>query len=584
MNIPAKILVVEDEGIVAKDIENRLQKFGYHVCKTIATGEEAIARVSELKPDLVLVDIRLQGDMDGIAVAQVLHHNFELPVVYLTANSDEHIVNRALATQPFGYIIKPFREQELKITIEIALNKYLIEQNLKQNKYWLRTVLKNINDGVIASDTEGKIAFMNPIAEALTGWNRQDACGKEATEVVKTIPTQTISEHPIQQALQKGITVEISERSQLIDKNGLEIPIDDRIAPIKDDRGNIVGTMLVFQDISEREQVEAMHQKQIEQEQMLVQMEKMHELKDDFLSTVSHELRTPIANMKMAIQMLKTSPSSEKRQRYLEILQAECNREAELITELLDLQRLETASYPILVQEAINLQEWLPQIMEPFLIRAQENQQLLEIRLDPNLSQILTDRGSLEQAIAELANNACKYTPEGGMIVVSVSYQAAEKKRAEGAEEAEGEKRAEEAEGAKGAKIPLTTPHTPQRQSPQRGTPPHGAGSPTPCSSRTTHHAPRTAQLPTTNYQLPATRTIFTVRNQAEIPAAELPKIFEKFYRIHNSDRWKQGGTGLGLTLVQKLVEHLEGTLQVESQEGWTTFTIELPNGAGSRK
>nr|WP_317110711.1 ATP-binding protein [Chroococcidiopsis sp. SAG 2025] len=79
---------------------------------------------------------------------------------------------------------------------------------------------------------------------------------------------------------------------------------------------------------------------------------------------------------------------------------------------------------------------------------------------------------------------------------------------------------------------------------------------------------------------------MFTVRNQAEIPAAELPKIFEKFYRIHNSDRWKQGGTGLGLTLVQKLVEHLQGTLQVESQEGWTTFTMELPDeqGVGSRE
>jgi len=512
MNIPARILVVEDEGIVAKDIENRLQRFGYDVCEPVATGEEAIAKVNELKPDLVLIDIRLRGIMDGIAVAQVLHHNFDLPVVYLTANTDERILNRALATKPFGYIIKPFREQELKITIEITLNKYLMEQKLKQHKYWLRTVLKSISNGVIASDTEGKIAFMNPVAEALTGWNQQDACGKKATEVVKIIHADTLSEHPIHQVLQKGITVEISKRSQLIDKNGLEIPIDDCIAPIKDDRGNIVGAILVFQDIRERQQVEAMHQKQIEQEQMLVQMEKMHELKDDFLSTVSHELRTPIANMKMAIQMLKTSPNSDRKQRYLEILQAECNREAELIAELLDLQRLETASYPNLVQEAVNLQEWLPQIMEPFLIRAQENQQSLEIQLAPNLSQILTDRASLERAIAELANNACKYTPTGGAIIVSVQL----------------------------------------------------------------HRAPFTSR------QLPTARTIFTVRNQAEIPAAELPKIFEKFYRIHNSDRWKQAGTGLGLALVQKLVEHLQGTLQVESKEGWTTFTIELPNGVGS--
>lgn len=509
MNIPAKILVVEDEGIVARDIENRLQKFGYDVCGTVATGEEAIAKISELKPDLVLIDIRLRGVMDGIVVAQIVHHNFDLPVVYLTANADEHILNRALATKPFGYIIKPFREQELKTTIEITLNKYLMGQKLKQDKYWLRTVLKSISHGVIASDTEGKITFMNPIAEALTGWHQEDACGKQATEVVKIIHADTlISEHSIQQALQKEVKVEMSERASLIGKNGLEIPIDNCVAPIKDDRGNIIGKMLVFQDISERQQVEAMHQKQIEQEQMLVQMEKMHELKDDFLSTVSHELRTPIANMKMAIQMLKTSPNHERRQRYLEILQSECNREAELITELLDLQRLETASYPTLVQEVVNLQEWLPQIMEPFLIRAQDNQQLLEIQLAPNLSQIWTDRASLERAIAELANNACKYTPTGGAIVVSVQ------------------------------------PHR------------------SPCAS----------------HQLPTTRTIFTVRNQAEIPTAELPKIFQKFYRIHNSDRWKQAGTGLGLALVQKLVEHLQGTLQVDSKEGWTTFTIELPD------
>lgn len=515
MNIPLKILVVEDEGIVAKDLENRLQKFGYDVCEFIATGEEAIAKVSELKPDLVLVDIRLRGVIDGIEVAQFVHHNFDLPVIYLTANTDEKILNKALTTKPFGYIIKPFREQELKTTIEIALNKYSIEQKLKQNKYWLETALQSISDGVIASDIEGKITFMNPTAAVLTGWDRQDACGKQAAEVVRIIHTDTpvlentsILASSIQQTLQSEVTVKISERSQLIDKNGSTIPINDYITSIQDERGKIIGAMLVFQDIRERQQLEAMHRKQIEQEQILVQMEKMHELKDDFLSTVSHELRTPIANMKMAIQMLKTSTNREKKQRYLEILQAECNREAELITELLDLQRLETSSYPALLQEAVNLPEWFPKIMEPFLIRAQENQQSLEIQLDPNLSQILTDRASLERAIAELVNNACKYTPIGGAIVVRVQ----------------------------------------------------------------SHHEF------IVSHQLP-TRTIFTVRNQAEIPTAELPKIFEKFYRIHNSDRWKQSGTGLGLTLVQKLVEHLQGTLQVESQEGWTTFTMELPNG-----
>jgi PAS domain S-box-containing protein len=540
MTIPAKILVVEDEGIVAKDIENRLQKFGYDVCGTVATGEEAIAKVDELKPDLLLIDIHLRGAMDGIALAQIVHYSFELPIIYLTANADELTLNRAMATEPFGYILKPFKEQELKLAIEITLNKYLKEKKLKQDQHWLSTVLKSIGDGVITSDLEGKITFMNPSAEALTGWQQQDARGQKATEVFKLNYTgsQALSEHPIQKVLQEGITVGLPERSQLIDKHGLEIPIDDCIAPIKDERGNITGAVLVFRDVSERHQVEAMRQKQIKQEQILVQMEKLHELKDDFLSTVSHELRTPIANMKMAIQMLKTSPNQEKRQRYIEILQAECNREIELINELLDLQRLETAAYPNLVQEAVNLKEWLPEIVEPFSVRAQENNQSLQIQLAPNLPQLLTDRASLERAIAELANNACKYTPAGGTIVISVSYQGA----------------------ITNSQFIITNSqltHALRTNNPQP----------------TTHN-----QQHSTNNTQPTTHTIFTIRNQAEIPATELPKIFEKFYRVPNSDRWKQGGTGLGLALVQKLVEHLQGTLQVESTEGWTTFTMKLPS------
>jgi CheY-like chemotaxis protein len=112
MTIPAKILVIEDEGIIAKDIENRLKKFGYDVCGIVPTGEEAIAKVDELKPDLLLIDIRLQGSMDGIAVAQIVRYNFDLPVIYLSANADESTLNRALKTEPFGYIIKPFKDPD----------------------------------------------------------------------------------------------------------------------------------------------------------------------------------------------------------------------------------------------------------------------------------------------------------------------------------------------------------------------------------------------------------------------------------------------------------------------------------------
>ncbi|HEY9782527.1 MAG TPA: response regulator [Leptolyngbyaceae cyanobacterium] len=542
--IDANILIVEDENIVAKDIETRLKKFGYQVFGLVSTGEEAIKKVTEKAPDLVLMDIRLKGKMDGVETAQLIHQNFDIPVIFITANADEKTLERAKITEPFGYIIKPFKEKELKTTIEITLNKYQMERKLKQSEQWLATVLKSIGDGVITSDAIGTITFMNPVAEELTGWKQQDAFGKKATEIFKIThaDTHTLIEHPISQALRQGVTVELPERTLLISKNGVEIPIDDSAAPIKDEKGNIMGAVLVFRDITERQRAQAVQQKQIEQERLVAQLEKLHELKDDFLSTVSHELRTPIANMKMAIQMLKASPTAEKAQRYLEILQAECNRENELINDLLDLQRLETVSYPLLLSETLNLKEWLPNVIAPFRVRTQQNQQILQINLANDLPLLVTDRASVERIVAELLNNACKYTPAGGEIVLSVSHQNSGVRTQES--ELRSRKKVGKFAGSGDARekqplVPLTFSHAPLT--------PHSC-------------------------------TIFNISNQAEISAVELPRIFEKFYRVASADRWKQGGTGLGLALVQKLVEHLQGTISVNSSEGWTTFVVQLPH------
>lgn len=231
------------------------------------------------------------------------------------------------------------------------------------------------------------------------------------------------------------------------------------------------------------------------------ELQKLNALKDDFLSTVSHELRTPLSNMKMALSMLKLTRGSEERnQRYLEILTNECNRETDLVNDLLDLQRLETESYPLLLSEAVSLQDFLPSTIGPFQVRIGQRQQLLQIHIPPDLPRLVTDRTSLERILVELLNNACKYTPAGGEIILSVDYSSA--------------------------------------QSTMR----------------------------------------FCLSNTAEISAAHLLRIFEKFYRIPNADPWRQGGTGLGLALVQKLVKLLQGTITVESSEGWTTFTLELHN------
>lgn len=503
----ANILVVEDEMIVAKDIQNRLIKLGYNVTGIVDNGKEAIRQAKKIRPDLVLMDIKLKGEMDGVEAAKEIYTCFNIPVIYLTANADKTTLERAKTAEPFGYIIKPFKERELNTTIEITLSKHQLERKLKESEKWLSTVLKSIGDAVITSDHRGVITFVNPIAEALIGCKQEDVLGKSATEVFQVADekSQAPVESPLVKALDHGMTIRLLEPSLLITKDNKRIPIDDSAAPIKDDQGNITGAVLVFRDITERIQAQEALRKQNEQMQLVAELERLNQLKDEFLSTVSHELRTPLSNMRMAIQMLKNAPNAERGQRYLEILQSECDREIELINDFLDLQRLEAASSQFFCAESVRLQDILPSLLEPFRTRAQERQQILHIDLSPDLPPIISDRASLERMLAELLNNACKYTSAGGEIILSVCQKFS-------------------------TPLPLLTDSAPT--------------------------------------------TIFTIANQAEIPAAELPRIFEKFYRVPKADRWKQGGTGLGLALVQKLVEQLQGAIQVESCQGWTTFTV----------
>jgi PAS domain S-box-containing protein len=498
----AKILVVEDEAIVAKDLQYRLISFGYTVPVIASSGEEAINQAVKISPDLVLMDIKLKGTMDGIEAAQEIHRHLDIPIIYLTAYADENTLARAKITEPFSYLLKPFKERELQTNIEITLHKHGLEKQLKANRKWLDALLKSIGDGVIASDLQKLVTFMNPVAENLTGWKQEEACGKNSSEVfnIANAETHIPIESPIIKVLQDGIIVSLPPETILITREGREIPIDDSAAPIKDDKDNITGVVLVFRDITEHKRAIEAHQRQIEQEQLMVQWEEINQLKNDFLNLVSHELRSPLSNIKLMVQMIQISTDTEETQRYLQLMEAECDRELGLINDLLDLQRLESSSYPVITPDALLLQQWLTWVIEPFQIRVQEHQQTLQLNLPSNLPPLLSDGISLERILVELLNNACKYTPAGGEIILSVNHNS------------------------------LETP----------------------------------------------AKTIITTSNSAEIPATELPRIFEKFYRLPNADIWNQGGSGLGLPIVQKLVEQLQGNIQVESSNGWTTFTLTL--------
>ena len=254
-----KILVVEDEGIVARDIQNRLRKLGYDVPEIAATGEMALHKVDLINPDLILMDIMLKGDMTGIEAAAAVRKQKNIPIIYLTAYSDDATLEQAKITEPYGYLLKPFEERELHSAVEMALHKHKIEQKLRESEKWLKTTLSSIGDGVIATNAEGKIMFLNPTAEELTDWKQEDAIGKDFSEVFKIIneDSRQILESPLPRVLHEGVIVGLANHTVLISRNGTERPIEDSAAPLKDDNGKVIGVVLVFKDISERRQAEA---------------------------------------------------------------------------------------------------------------------------------------------------------------------------------------------------------------------------------------------------------------------------------------------------------------------------------------
>jgi PAS domain S-box-containing protein len=253
-----KILVVEDESIVAMDIKHRAESLGYTVTGITPSGEDAIQKATETLPNLVLMDIVLKGEMDGVEAAQKIRDTLDIPVVYLTAYSDEKTLKRAKVTEPFGYIIKPFEDRELHSAVEVALYKHKMEKKLKESEKWLSTTLESIGDAVIATDENGKVKFMNPVAMEITGWGELDAFGKDLDEVFNIIREDSGApiDNPLNEVIEKNQIIELNEPTILITKEGKKVPIDDSSAPIRDETGNIIGVALVFRDITERRKAE----------------------------------------------------------------------------------------------------------------------------------------------------------------------------------------------------------------------------------------------------------------------------------------------------------------------------------------
>ncbi len=299
----ANIMVVEDESIISMEIQERLTSMGYRICATSSTGEGAVKKAADTHPDLILMDIMLRNGMDGIEASRQIRSRFGIPVVYLTAYADQKTLERARATEPYGYLLKPFEDRVLYATIEMALYKHMMERKVRETEQRYSTTLKCIADAVIVTDTNGTITYINPIAETLTGWHQEEAVGRPLSDVYHVIAEGSRSplEDPLARTLHEKRIITLENPGLLINREESEIPIDDGTAPILDEAGNAMGAVLAFRDISERRQAEVALKASHE-----ILEKRVREQTADLLKT-NEELQEEIAQRQKASEELERS-------------------------------------------------------------------------------------------------------------------------------------------------------------------------------------------------------------------------------------------------------------------------------------
>lgn len=253
MQKQAKVLVVEDEILVARDLEMRLSQLGY---QTVIAGNaaDAIEKAASTIPDLILMDIRLvPGAPDGVDAARAIGEKLDVPVIYVTAFTDDKTLSRARSTSPAGYVVKPIQTRELQITIELALYRHQTERRLRESRRWLGAVLRSIGDAVIASDAEARLEFMNPVAEELTGWTEKEARGKSMRSIFNIRLVNEASNPWTARDNQEFLALGFLGRAVLTAKTGEEREIELVVSRIIEEHHRDAGEVVVFQDASVRD-------------------------------------------------------------------------------------------------------------------------------------------------------------------------------------------------------------------------------------------------------------------------------------------------------------------------------------------
>lgn len=405
---PTNVLIVEDERIIAKALEKRLTGLGYAIAGVVATGEEGVREALALRPDIVLMDITLGSGMDGIEAAKLIRNQADIPIVYLTAHSDAATLDRAKQTGPFGYVVKPYDNKDLQTAIEIGLYRHCMDRQRRESELWLAATLGSIGDGVVATDGQGKVRFINLLAEQMTGWSQTEATGKDVQDVFHIIHEQSRESvpNPALSALARGEVVTLPSNTILVARSGSERPIDESAAPIRDVNGVISGAVLVFRDISERRRLE----ENLRQAHKMVAIGRL-------AGGIAHDFNNIMTVISTYSQLLRLSGDRNpvERDRYLDLIDEASQRATGLTQQILAFSRRQ-----MLVPTVLSLNNCV--IDMGLMVRRLIGENITyETETIDDLGLVKADPTQIGQVILNLAVNARDAMPAGGRLFVTTS-------------------------------------------------------------------------------------------------------------------------------------------------------------------
>ncbi len=408
----ANILVVEDESIVATDIRLTLESMGYEVCGIASEGERAVELARRERPDLVLMDIVLRGEMDGIRAAHEIDDRFGIPSIFLTAYSDSHFVERAAKTSPAIFILKPWDDRQLKTNIELALAHARFRRDLESEPY---RIFNHLPAPYQSLDGEGRLIVANTAWFGLLDYPRDDAIGKPFETFV--MPEDRSQFRRCLKTLRnQGYVLHAPLNLRKSDGTAVPVQLTGRLGADSDGETERAHCMIadVTRFLDQADELRRAKERS----------EEISRAKSQFIASFSHELRTPLTSILGFSEIIANEvlgPIGTGRYReYARDIHDSGEHLLELIDDILDLSKIEAGRFEI-SDETVDLVEIVETTRRMIQPRLTEKNQSFELTAPPSGAHIRADRRSVLQMVLNIVGNAVKFTPPHGEIHVVIN-------------------------------------------------------------------------------------------------------------------------------------------------------------------